>query len=111
MIGDQYRPVTLGRSPIQYLAIHGEWNGIAVLVHRSHAYRFGRQLQMKGRCFGSGNLLPYFNCLHAQLGLLRGELSAGKATRVAGIVDDPDAHVAFFGFVDELADEGKVLRR
>jgi hypothetical protein len=54
MIGDQHRPVTLGRGPIQRVAIHGEWNGIAVLVHRSRAHRSGRQLLMKGRASGTG---------------------------------------------------------
>jgi hypothetical protein len=49
--------------------------------------------------------------LHAESGRIAGEFASGESAGVADVVDDPDAQVALFGFVDEHAEEGEVLGR
>ena len=49
--------------------------------------------------------------LHAQLGLLLGEVAAGEPAGIADVVHDPHLHVALLGLQRELLEEGEVLRR
>jgi len=49
--------------------------------------------------------------LHAQVGFLAAEFTAGESAGIAGIVDDPDAYVALSCLFGELLEEGEVFRR
>ena len=91
--------------------MQGEWNCRAILIHGRRAHGFGGQFLMHRRATGYGDLLRHFKRLHTQLGFLRSELSAGKATGIAGIVHDPHAHVALLRLQYKGAEKGQILRR
>ena len=111
MIDNEHRPVASGRSPIQCVALQWKCNCRAVLVHSRRAHRAGRELAMHNRASGNRNLLRDFKRLHAQLRLLRCKLAARKAARIAGIIDDPHAHIPLLCFLDQFVEECQVLRR
>ncbi len=86
----------------------GDGGGIGALCGEN-AEGIGGEGNVKGFTGGDGVVEIGDDSLHAELGILFGDHSAGHAIGVAGIAFDPDFHAAFFAFIDGVFDEVEVF--